>query len=314
MRDTKSLSLLLLSSVLFLLSIILLCTWGYQYYHQIQDDKSKTVQTATVATNNNTSTVNDATRDSLLKIYQQTLKSLDNKADTTFNIADSLNVDLNANLKEFYRLRDEIGVLLRTQTPNAENLSLARNKISELQKNVELLRFKNLDVQKENKRLKAVIEQLNRVNSAQSTRNLNNTAQTYIEESNGEKKIKAPQGTISALKLNLFAAASTQDNSDEIVGSFTVKNNTGVKAWCDLMVVVTQPDGKVIQKSAWESGSFETNNGKKIYSCKIRCEAGKGESKQINFALNPDNYQKGTYSMQVYHNGVLIGRVSKILS
>ena len=77
MRDTKSLSLLLLSSVLFLLSIILLCTWGYQYYHQIQEDKSKALSVKT-----SPSVVPDSTRDSLLKIYKTTMNSLDNKADT----------------------------------------------------------------------------------------------------------------------------------------------------------------------------------------------------------------------------------------
>ena len=86
MKDTKSLTLLLLSSVLFLLSIILLCTWGYQYYHQIQEDKNKMQQLAVKPS----SAVADDTRDSLLKIYQVTLNSLGNNADTAYNAADSL--------------------------------------------------------------------------------------------------------------------------------------------------------------------------------------------------------------------------------
>ncbi len=312
MRDTKSLSLLLLSSVLFLLSIILLCTWGYQYYHQIQDDKIKSKQTGAVT---NSSAVNDATRDSLLKIYQLTLNSLDNKADTAYYIADSLKGQLNINLQEFYRLRDEIAVLLQAQTPNTADLALARKKITELQQRVVLLSFKNQDVAKENKRLKAVIEQLSKINTTPTVTTGNNAVQTYLEN-NPAKKINAPQGTIAAANLNLSSASNTSgdSNAEKLVGSFTVKNNSGVSAWCDIMVVVTQPDGQVVQKSAWESGSFETKNGKKIYSCKIRCEAGKGESKQLNFALTPDNYQKGNYTMQIYHNGVLIGRVSKSLS
>jgi hypothetical protein len=80
------------------------------------------------------------------------------------------------------------------------------------------------------------------------------------------------------------------------------------------VVVVLQPDGQVLQKSAWESGTFETRDGKKIYSCKLRCDALQGEAKQLNFSLSADSYQKGNYTMHIYHNGVLIGRASKILS
>lgn len=109
MRDTKSLSLLLLSSVLFLLSIILLCTWGYQYYHQIQQDKS------TMRAINTPPAVPDSTRDSLLKIYKTTLSSLDSKVDTASYNADSLKGNLNINLAEFYKLRDEIAILLQAK-------------------------------------------------------------------------------------------------------------------------------------------------------------------------------------------------------
>ncbi len=85
-------------------------------------------------------------------------------------------------------------------------------------------------------------------------------------------------------------------------------------ARCDIVVVVVQPNGQVLQKSAWESGSFETPEGKKIYPCKIRCETARGENKQLNFSLTANKYLKGKYTMQIYHNGVLIGRMNKTLS
>ena len=83
---------------------------------------------------------------------------------------------------------------------------------------------------------------------------------------------------------------------------------------CDIMIVVVQPNGQVLQKSPWESGSFETNEGKKVYSCKIRCETARGENKQYNFSLTADKFYKGNYVMQVYHNGVLLARINKSLS
>ncbi len=324
MKDTKSLTLLLLSSVLFLLSIILLCTWGYQYYHQIQDDKSKSQQAAKSA-----ATIADDTRDSLLKIYKITLNDLDNRADTAYYIADSINGQLNVNLQEFYRLRDEIASLLQAQTPKAEDLVLAKKKITELQQRLEQLRFRNTDVEAENKRLRAVIDQLSKSRASQQENNIQGAPEAVPEYTSNRpaaatpEKNNAPDGGITAVNLNLNAFTGNDNNetitslataAEKLVGSFTIKNNSGSNSLCDLVVVVTNPEGKVIQKSAWESGTFETSKGKRIYTMKIRCETGKGESKQLNFSLSPDSYPKGNYTMLIYHDGKVIARATKALS
>lgn len=308
MRDTKSLSLLLLSSVLFLLSIILLCTWGYQYYHQIQDDKTKVAKVAPSA-------VPDGTRDSLLKIYQVTLNGLDNRLDTAWYYADSLKGNLDLNLKEFYRLRDEIATILQAKAPNTTDLETARKKIVELQQKVTQLRYRNNDVETENAKLKALLEQMTK-----ETQGIEDNSRLIEKENKALTAKVNAMASISAVNLHLAALANNdqQETNDakqteKLVGTFTVKSNMNSK--CDIVVVVMQPDGQVLQKSAWESGSFETAEGnKKIYSCKLRCETSKGEPKQLNFSLTADKYLKGNYIMQVYHNGVLIGKVNKALS
>ena len=52
----------------------------------------------------------------------------------------------------------------------------------------------------------------------------------------------------------------------------------------------------------------------KIYSSKMRFDYSKGEIKKLNFSLSSDKYMKGNYILQIYHNGVLIGKLSKSLS
>lgn len=308
MRDTKSLSLLLLSSVLFLLSIILLCTWGYQYYHQIQDDKTK----ATIV-KNTPPAVPDGTRDSLLNIYKATLNSLNTRFDTASYYTDSLTGKLDINLKEFYRLRDEIAVLLQDKNATVD-INLARKKIGELQQKVDLLKYKNTDVETENKKLKAILEEM-----ARQTKGIEQNTKLIEKENNNLAEKINTLVAVSAANLNLSALANNDQQetteavqTEKLVGSFTVKSN--MTARCDIVVVVVQPNGQVLQKSAWESGSFETPEGKKIYSCKIRCETARGENKQLNFSLTADKYLKGKYTMQIYHNGVLIGRMNKTLS
>jgi len=309
MRDTKSLSLLLLSSVLFLLSIILLCTWGYQYYHQIQEDKSKAADIKSAPP-----VVPDSTRDSLLKIYQTTISTLDNRLDTAWYYADSLKGNLDINLKEFYRLRDEVAALLQSKVPNTADLDIARKKIMELQQKVAQLRYRNSDVETENAKLKALLEQMTKETQGieDNSRLVEKENKSLTAKVNAMVYLSAANLSLAALANNDQQETTEAGQTEKLVGSFTVKSNISGK--CDIMIVVVQPDGQVLQKSAWESGSFETPDGKKIYSCKLHCETSKGEPKQLNFSLIADKYLKGNYVMQVYHNGVLIGKVNKTLS
>lgn len=305
MRDTKSLSLLLLSSVLFLLSIILLCTWGYQYYHQIQEDKTKEA-----IIKNTAPAVPDGTRDSLLQIYKNTLNSLSSRFDTTAYNADSLRGTLDINLKEFYRLRDEIAALLQEKNSTVD-INLAQKKIGELQQKVDLLKYRNTDVETENKKLRAILEEMAKQTKGieQNTRSVEKENRNLNTKINALLNVKAANLNLAALANNEQQETNAADQAEKLVGSFTINSN--ISSRCDIIVVVLQPNGQVLQKSAWESGSFETAAGKKIYSCKLLCETAKGENKSLNFSLTADKYLKGKYTMQIYHNGVLIGRMNK---
>ena len=102
--------------------------------------------------------------------------------------------------------------------------------------------------------------------------------------------------------------------TDKLVCSLTLKNNNFQNNTGDIFIVVLQPNGQTLQKSTWESGTFQSNDGKKIYSCRLHFDYSKGETKQLLFSLNAANYIKGNYTMQVYCKGVLIGKIVKLLS
>ena len=122
-------------------------------------------------------------------------------------------------------------------------------------------------------------------------------------------------------RLHLFAVVnnnakeqetSAADNAEKMVGTFVVKN-LPAKGNGELLIVVLQPDGKVVKNSVWESGTFETIEGKKIYSRKIITETAT-EEKQLNFSLTPDRFLKGDYTMQIWYNGSMIAKMIKTLS
>ena len=326
MKDPKSSLLLLVSFILFTLSFIILCTWGYNTYYKTAEKHSKLEKLDdSLAIAKATSAIANATRDSLQKIYAATIKELDSKLDSTYNYADSLKGPLDEKLDEFFKLRNEISLLLKDKSTNA-NLGVARQKITELQRRVDELVGRNRDVEQENKRLYAMLRQLSVNMKEQEPQN----ARTVVFESKAAPE-STNSGSVSTYvspfvtaDLHLSAMMETDNNkeletfqavqTDKLVGSFIIKNDVGNNDNNEVVVVVVQPDGKVMQKSSWESGTFNSSDGRKIYSCKLRFDYNKGEPKRLSFSLSSDKYLKGNYIMQIYYNGMLIGKLSKTLS
>jgi outer membrane usher protein FimD/PapC len=93
--------------------------------------------------------------------------------------------------------------------------------------------------------------------------------------------------------------------------SFSVQNHFTESKAADMYIVVTEPDGQILKFSVWESGSFDSRqDGKKDYTLKLHFAYEKGEAKQLLYSLNAESYKPGTYTMQIYHNGVRIGQTS----
>ena len=308
MKDSKSILLLIVSLLLILVSFVLLWTAGFNF-----NNSSKPIQES-IAVPKKIQTLSDnTTRDSLQKIYAATLSTLDT-FDSTWTTADSLKGNLDLRLTEFYKLRNEIAELLKNPT-NKEDINQAKQKIDELQKKVEQLRDRNIDVEKENQRLSAMLLQLRSSKDVSGAR--------PIVYDNTEPALKnIPVTNIAATDMRLSAIMQQKNKeqetyqalqTDKFVGTFSVKNIALPSGKAEITVVVLRPDGKVLQTSAWETGRFDTRDGKKIYSCKVKFDYTHGENKRLSFSLNADGLQKGTYTMQLYYNGNIIGKTSKTL-
>lgn len=308
MKDTKFYPLLAISIVLLLASFILLCILGYNFYTKSQLDQSQITKASAAK---HTTAVNNSTRDSLQKIYAETVDQFQQSAASTQ--ADSAKLNLDTKLTDFNTLRNEIASLLKDNSSLAD-LSLAKQKIGELQLKVDELRNKNIDIENENRRLSAMLAEYTGNSNAvvqNNSRQTDNATRTVTERSNSELPFTASELRLSANNDNEIEVTEAEQ-TEKFVGSFVVKNNTSLNN-AELMVVVIQPDGRVL-KNAWESGSFDTNEGKKIYSRKIRFDYTKGEAKQIKFSLAADGGQKGNYTMLLYNKGKVIGKAVKVIS
>lgn len=308
MRESKYDKLLMVSVALLIISAVLLLISGYNIYFKKQGPQALVIGKTAVE-------IPLQLRDSLEKVYSNTVTAINNN----LSFADNATSDRETQTKmaELATLRQEIVTLLANKNDDSD-LQLAKVKIEELQQKVAVLQNRYTGVESENKRLQSLINQLLNGKSSAGTAN---TAAVTPDKQGNVTSTAVNSNSPFAGALHLFAVANTNtkeqetteaDEAEKIVGTFVVKN-LPAKGNGELLVVILQPDGKVLKNSVWESGTFETVEGKKIYSRKLYAET-TTEEKQLNFSLTPDKFLKGDYTMQIWYNGSMIGKMVKTLS
>ena len=309
MKDTKSL-------LLALLSLGLVGTWIYHLY----DKTTYSKQVSQVSAKDPVRASN--AQDSLKQDYNSIVQKLDTGIDFASSITDTLNNNdqLTAKLELINTLKNDITIILNDPEATAIELDLARQKIATLQQKTEELRNDKTVMEEKKKQMAAIFEKI--------TSEINDEEKNVkkLEEENKEitKKItKASTFTASKLKLraisnngNLEKETSEARKTEKFALSFIVENKAIQYNNAEVYIVLIKPDGQVLQsQKVWESGSFALpTGGRKNYSLKVRFEYNKGDPKPLSLTLNAENYQKGNYRMQVYHNGTLIGQTIKKLS
>jgi regulator of replication initiation timing len=306
MRDTKSLLLLLVSLLLVLVSFVLVWTWGYNYYTTNAGTKINTVQPAA-----DSAAIANKVRDSLQKVYNETLQDLDLQLNSTLTHSDSLQDQLEVKLAEFYRLRNEIADILKNRATN-NNFTVAKQKIGELQTKVEDLKDKNQVVDNENKRLNKVLSDISQSQNAKPA----TTIKTAVPEKPDPvySAFIASDIKLSAVNTEEETETPLAEKAGKLTGTFTVMNFNSQLTNAEMMVVIIKPDGKVLKGSGWDAGTFNTPEGKKIYSYKFSFAYTRGDAKRLSFSLKGGALDKGNYTMEIYNNGMMIGKVTKSLS
>jgi hypothetical protein len=312
MREDKYDKLLNASIVLLIISAVVLAISSYKYF--IKGTTAKKTELAS-----SMPIKKQAERDSIQKVYNATVNDIDTKLKVDPQIASDKYAQ--TKLDDVNTLRTEISALLKDKNNDA-NLASAKLKIEELQLKVAILQNRFTGVEAENKRLQALLSQLmssNRSNNLPSTSAVSEKQPKINTERLVTNNTYGPATT--AAGLHLFAVVDNNNREQEtndaeeaekMIGTFSLKN-ISVKATPEVMVVVLQPDGRVLKNSVWESGTFETKEGKKVYSRKISFEPAQ-EDKQLNFSLTPDTFLKGDYTLQIWYNGKMIAKTVKTLS
>jgi peptidoglycan hydrolase CwlO-like protein len=308
MRDNKTILLAFLAAGLVI-------TWIYHIY-----DKSQYSNHTREVFVKDSIAVAEAVSDSLRIYYTRALDQLGVEKLQIDSSNSSLKGELGQRVTEINKLRDEIGIILKRKNLSQADLNEAKTKINDLQSRIENMRRENTSLAEERTKLNGVLAQLNgEMNSLQQ-----NMEKVSAENKDLTQKINDASVFIASeikfaavnVKADEKESETTQQKkANKFVTSFTVQNNILDLESAEVIVVITDPSGKSLNTEVWDAGSFETKtDGRKIYTLRVKFEYNKGEAKRLIFSLEPNSFEKGTYKLSLYHNGIRIGESSWKLS
>lgn len=296
MKDRKSLYLLIFALIVITVAFTLISVWGYRFYFS----KHHTSTPINSLTTNRLAVKKTGNRQAQHIFMDSAVQHLNDPADTI--TYDSSDHELAQKIREFNRVKNEIALILKNRLSAKDSSS--ETAIAELQRKINELQNQNDEITKDNLQLKEKIAQL--LDSKQK--------ENEQKPSSGKNKQQSAL-SLPLLVTHLRFAAYNNDpktwlasETKKLTGSFeiNVKPQNTIKA---IYIVIVQPDGKVLLSSFAGPDTFETTFGRKHYSAVVTFDNQEDNHKRLYFSVNSKAFRKGKYVMQIYHGGIMIGRL-----
>lgn len=291
--------------VIGILALALIGTWVY--FLMDQQDKQGTIeqQKADITTL-------DAAKLRLQSAFDESLVRLDSVG--SYN--DSLKVELGDLQKDIEGKKAEIRKILKDRNAKQADLEKARLLIADLNDRILNLDAEVARLTGENKRLLVNNEQLKRDNDK-------------LEQDLSSTRAEKDQLTSMVDKASTFVASNIQVQAvderrsgkerttvrakrvDKLIISFDVENRIAKSGTTPVQFIVTTPNGEVITTDT--ESLFETREeGKKKLTASVDVNYTQGTKQNVQYPIR-GSFGTGTYKIQIYQNGFLIGEAERPL-
>jgi cell division protein FtsL len=235
----------------------------------------------------------------------------------------SVNADMNSKLTasndEIAKMKTEIRSILNKRNATSAELKRARNLIAQLNGKITDLESQVTQLTQENDSLKTNVATLTS-DKETLTRNLDST---NVIKTNLEKKVDVAS-TLNASNISITPVkvrnngkekvSTVAKRVDKLVVSFDVNNRIIQPGTTDVYVVVLGPDGKPVTTSGSADTFTTRDEGSKTFTAKLPVDLETAKTKNVEFAFAPGNhFQQGSYKIQIYQNGFLIGEKTREL-
>jgi septal ring factor EnvC (AmiA/AmiB activator) len=237
------------------------------------------------------------------------------RLDSFSTLNNDLQGKLTAKNSEIAKVKSEIRSILNKKNATAAELSRAKTLINDLNGKISSMEADIARLTNENQSLSAdkvaltadkekltqdltttttVKQELEKKVDIASTLNASNIVVTPINiKKNGKEDVSS-----KAKKVDKLLISFDVDNRIAQPGSVT-----------DIYVLVMGPDGKLLAPTEIAAATFTTREeGDKAYTAKVPVNLEAAKKKNVEFGFTPGTtFQTGSYKVQIYQNGFLIG-------
>jgi acetyl/propionyl-CoA carboxylase alpha subunit len=292
MKDSRSILLLLVS-------FCLIGTWVYHIYDKSKYAAVQPTQPSKIDSTESTTQLGD----SVTQLYQSAVVQLEDAKTGR----DSLNRQLQDKVNEIDTLRIEINRMLGETNLTREDLKKALAKIQNLQQKINQLYQSNTSV------ATAPGSQSTGGNivTQQRTNPGKQSAQVAVDV-----QLQATDIAFQAIKKPADEVTDVDgDNPEQIAVSFQLKNPSNNEGSASIYVILKDPTGNIVQDDQWMAGMFQSKTDGYIkYSRKLNWDYSKGDAKRLNATIPVNKISKGGYQLQLYQNGLRIGKADWIIN
>lgn len=298
------------NSIIILLAVLLVGSWGYFFYSRNQSNaviEEKTMENASL----------DSTKNAVQKEFDDALLRLQ---DMTASNA-SLDSIVKRRDAEMSILKGKFKSFVNKQNATTADLAAAKQLVGELNGKIAEYVMEIERLQTENKQLNVDKQNLTTENKNLST----NLTSTEAAKKEAENKVDVGS-TLHASGFSIVPinekssgkerSTASAKRADKLRISFNLdENRIATSGPKQLFIIAKDPGGKTIKEQALASGSITTRqDGQVDFTTKIDVDYKQGESKGVSFDLRQsDKYVKGNYAVVVYQNGFKIGEGIAVL-
>jgi peptidoglycan hydrolase CwlO-like protein len=233
------------------------------------------------------------------------------RLDSMTTVNTSLQGKLTEKSSEIAKVKTEIRSILNKKNATAAELAQAKTLISNLNSKISGMEQEIVKLTQENQTLTN-----DKIVLTKEKEKLNQDLEkTTVAKQDLEKKVEVAStlnaSNIVITPINVKSngkekVSTTAKRVDKLVISFDVDNRIAQPGQTDVYVLVIGPDGKAITTG---TETFTTRDeGDKTYTAKVPVAIETAKKKNVEFAFAPGTaFQKGSYKIQIYQNGFLIG-------
>lgn len=291
--------------IILLLSLALAGSWGYFLWDSNKKQDTIVMQSGKIETL-------DSEKAAIQQEFDQALIRLDSV--TASNTA--LDKKLEERKKEIDESKLAIRKILNDRNATREQLSQARTLVTELNDRIAGLEAEVTRLSGENKVLTEANtslqgEKANLESSLQQKQAENETLSQKVDIGSTFSASGFQINSIDIRKGGKERTTTTAKKVDKLSLSFDIENRIANSGPADLYLVVTGPDGKII--GAQNNILLTREDGERVFTERLTVNYEKGTRQRVEFPIKGQDFKKGNYRVEVYHNGYRIGQTVRPL-